>query len=400
MKFLDIIKIAAITSSEYKKIQNLKSNNENIKTRNITDYSDIKSNVRTVTYNLIGERVLQKVKNLPIILPLNSTFFTVFQKLPLNSRLENYRTPKQEEEPYQFLKEIPKCMKFCLKESNWILENKYKLDFRRTIRICRTIIEMRWSYHPNENLIHDCSEVNNRVFLNFNNRNNYKNDHNNNEKNRNDDYDYSMDDNSIFNTKKNENNDNNYGNNNQNNDQNNSKNDNNQKDLFYNDDIPELILLYFTRNYGSTQLNVSHQRIFHFLDALIKYSNDHPIINIFHSFLFYEDTDSKILKSNRKITKSLLINSWGYLYKRGYVTSGDLVPRDSRMDLVPRDSRMDLGSSDSRNIDPGLSDSKNNLNFQNNSENNLQRDPGPRDSRGEIIPPDTLSVPRQQLIPR
>ena len=62
---------------------------------------------------------------------------------------------------------------------------------------------------------------------------------------------------------------------------------------------------------------------------------------------------------------------------------------------------MDLGSSDSRNIDPGLSDSKNNLN--NNLENNFQdskRDPGPRDSRGEIIPPDTLSVPRQQLIPR
>ena len=69
------------------------------------------------------------------------------------------------------------------------------------------------------------------------------------------------------------------------------------------------------------------------------------------------------------------------------------------MDLGPN-SRMDLGSSDSRNMDPGLSDSKNNLNFQNNSENNLQRDPGPRDSRGEIIPPDTLSVPRQQLIPR
>ena len=247
MKFTDIIKVASIVSLEYKKHQIPKI-------RNKLEYLLLKSNVRTVTYNSIGEKVIQKKlkQSLNVFSPSSTVNENLLNNTFSSMNLDVSRIQKPSEVPFLFLKKIPSRMQPYLKDSNWVLDNRYKLDFRRTVRICRTIIEMRLIKHPNENLIFDLSEINGRIPKNFNKLRNKINNNNNN------------------------NNNNNYNNNNNN--LNNGELE--EEDAFYNHDIPKLILLYFIRNHGSSSLVVSQQRIFHFLESIVKYSKDHPIIEL------------------------------------------------------------------------------------------------------------------------
>ena len=358
MKFTDIIKVASIVSLEYKKHQIPKI-------RNKLEYLLLKSNVRTVTYNSIGEKVIQKKlkQSLNVFSPSSTVNENLLNNTFSSMNLDISQIQKPSEVPFLFLKKIPSRMQPYLKDSNWVLDNRYKLDFRRTVRICRTIIEMRLIKHPNENLIFDLSEINGRIPKNFNKLRNKINNNNNN---------------------------NNYDNNNYDNNNNNLNNGElEEEDAFYNHDIPKLILLYFIRNHGSSSLVVSQQRIFHFLESIVKYSKDHPIIEFFHILLFnydinnqvidnydknsnnsskYKDdfdcdnddnnninnndnnkNDNKnnnndIIQSNYKLSLAIYINSWGFLHSRGYVISGDLVPRDCRTkNQTQKEFQTDLG---------------------------------------------------------
>ena len=361
------MKVASIVSLEYKKHQIPKI-------RNKLEYLLLKSNVRTVTYNSIGEKVIQKKlkQSLNVFSPSSTVNENLLNNTFSSMNLDISQIQKPSEVPFLFLKKIPSRMQPYLKDSNWVLDNRYKLDFRRTVRICRTIIEMRLIKHPNENLIFDLSEINGRIPKNFNKlRNKINNNNNNNDNNDNN----SNNNNNNNNNNSNNNNNNNYSNNNTNNGELEE-----EEDAFYNHDIPKLILLYFIRNHGSSSLVVSQQRIFHFLESIVKYSKDHPIIEFFHILLFNYDINNKvidnydknskkynnddidsdnddnninnnnnnnnndIIQSNYKLSLAIYINSWGFLHSRGYVISGDLVPRDCRTkNQTQKEFRTDLG---------------------------------------------------------
>ena len=308
MKFLDIVRISSLIYSEYKKI-------EKPKFRKKLEYRKLKSSLPIVTYGVTGERVLHNLaisnelhntphseerhKNTKYYDTIEMPFLKDVEKSPQyspnNSQIEMQSVPESAvyngNIEYQFLQEIPVSMQHILEIVNMKNTEKFRLNFRRTIRICRTILDMRGKKHFNENMIHDFSEINGGTILN-----NGGNGNNDNDKKR-----------------------------------------GNPKcspveDSFYLDNIPELILDYFVQNFGATSKSISQQRIFKFLEAIIRYSAFHPVIKALEIFLFYDDDSddavSNYERADRKIILALYINSRAFILSRGFLVLGSPIGRD------------------------------------------------------------------------
>jgi hypothetical protein len=273
--FLQMSNIAAKVSSLFQKQTRVN--------RKKLEYSAIRSNAVPITYDAAGERVLgipealvqgdphgksQPFKN--ITYPMSPQ-----SRSSATSTLSNVDAGKDTVKngsngPATLLKSFPESIKSIIRcnisdlPSHWSIANKYWIDARRTVRICRTVLDMRGAKCLNDSLL---SENGIAKF-----------------------------DESIITT------------------------------IVDKNSLLRLVMKYFERNFGAGSLNVSHQRVMHFLEALHQYTQ-YPIINVFRNFIFNDDDGSFSKLGHQRTVLTLYVNARGFLYSRGYVTPGELIPR-------------------------------------------------------------------------
>lgn len=247
------------------------------------EYSAIRSNAVPITYDAAGERVLgipealvqgdphgksQPFKN--ITYPMSPQ-----SRSPATSTLSNIDAGKDavnngSNGPATLMKSFPESIKAVIRFNiidlplHWSIANKYWIDARRTVRICRTVLDMRGAKCLNDSLL---SENGIAKF-----------------------------DESIIPT------------------------------IVDKNSLLRLVIKYFERNFGAGSLNVSHQRVMHFLEALHQYSQ-HSIINAFRNFIFSDDNGSFSKLGHQRTVLTLYVIARGFLYSRGFVTPGELIPR-------------------------------------------------------------------------
>ena len=307
VQFLDIVQIAVVIKNHYAKYEK-----KRIKKK--IDFNVTKSGMYSVTYGITGEKIIEKKELSPI-----KTSETSGDK----SSRSNYSNPRKSkivmtEKPrimenagFEYLKGVPLSMRHILDIQNMENNSKFHVDLRRTVRICRTLLDMYSKNHFDENLIHDLSEVNRRTVKHFHSESVADSASNN-------DYDNEM--NSSNTTSHLNDRDN----------KEKEKRKNKPKTVkSHTNKFPEFILQYFLQNFGVISRNILHQRIFKFLEAILKYSKSSPVIGILNFFLFYEEnrsSSSEDTEADQKLLLALYLNSRNYFLTQGLVVSGPYVP--------------------------------------------------------------------------
>jgi hypothetical protein len=311
--FLDIVRIALVIKNHCGKYE---KNREKKK----IDFNVTKSSMYAVTYGITGEKMIERKEISPIKITEISGNKSSRSKYsePRKSKIGIIETPQMiANVGFEYLKDIPLSMRHILDIENMENNSKFHVDFRRTVRICRTLLEMYGKNHFDDNLIHDLSEVNRRTLRHFDcesvSDNASSNNHN--------EFDHKMDSSHTHTHLSDR----------ENNEKKNRKNKSKTAKLHKNK-FPEFILEYFLQNFGGTSRNILQQRIFKFLEAILKYAKNSPVIGMLNFFVFYDENnairDFANSEADLKLLIALYLNSRKYFLTQGLVVSGPYIPRD------------------------------------------------------------------------
>eukprot|EP01038_Epipyxis_sp_PR26KG_P004872 gene4872-6827_t len=94
-------------------------------------------------------------------------------------------------------------------------------------------------------------------------------------------------------------------------------------------DMAEITCLYFTRQYGDIKLgSVSKNKIIHFLESLLQYSDEFPIINLMKNMLFLTDTKNSLLYKQQQVPVWAFIEIRNILSSYGYIMTGKVIKNE------------------------------------------------------------------------
>ena len=282
LTYFEIAKLAASLSSVinfYPIHTNNLSNSKSQNKRLNKSYQAMQSTKALVKYNSMGEKIVEKI-------PLGQLAAGVFdgyvEGIRALWRHQSSRVPVHTNDlvgpfPRTLLNEIPSTFSSILSknatphpDSVWKPNSENWFDLRRTIRVARTIIDMRIVAQQEFVLRKNQYPTTDKL--------------------------------TLENTKS-------------------EAAGKSTMDFNTLPQLPELVTRYFERHFGSAQLNVAHQKIVHFLEACLQYA-EYPLMNFLKRYLCPE----KPTEALPEVSLWFYVEALSFMRSRGMISFGELVP--------------------------------------------------------------------------
>eukprot|EP01041_Mallomonas_annulata_P000134 gene134-216_t len=281
LSFFDVTKLAASLAYAIKFNPGSDMNTGEVKGRLKKTYRDMQTVRTAVRYNSMGEKVVEKI---PLGQLAPGIFNGYINELTALWGEQPSRVPVHINEdfnsrifPETKLIEIPESFRPLLHgnlklSKHWTPSMEHWFDLRRTIRVARTIIDMRLSaqqdfiLRKNPEVIKHLKQNKKKEVI-----------------------DYFTD------------------------------NDIDMKSIA---SLPICLITYFERNYGTALKNIAQQKVIHFLEACLQYS-EYPLLNFLKRFLCPETAMQKETLSETCLW--FYIESYNFLKSHGSIIEGNVI---------------------------------------------------------------------------